>query len=83
MKPENDLTVFGMRIVAVRVPRTGALHVRIECERPNSGSIVIGRWECPSGRPTPAQCDEMAATLGGEFVSTMVVATGIQGVLPA
>jgi hypothetical protein len=81
MLPANDLTVVGLAIVAVRVPKTNELHVRIYSRRKDGTELTIRRWECPQGRPTPTQCDEMAATLGGEFVATMVAATGIQGVL--
>jgi hypothetical protein len=81
MLPQNDLAIVGLAIVAVKVPKTGELHVRIYSRRRDGTELTIRRWECPTGRPTPAQCDEMAATLGGEFVATMVAATGVQGVL--
>lgn len=82
MKEDNNLHVFGIQVIATKRRRDGSAAIRLAIEDSNQEWHTLKAWECPSGRPTPDQSEDIAAAVGCELVANMVTLLGVQGVLP-
>lgn len=80
MKPENQPAIeLRLRVV---IPRHSSVaRCVLHSVTPSEQDYLIRSYEWPTGRPTPAQLDDLVGVVTARLYEELVTTIGVQGVL--